>query len=66
MLRCNKEGPLFVKLKGVIYLIYKVKYYDLEQAKFIIIVITDKQELINKIQELLDNDRVSLKSITKI
>lgn len=47
-------------------MIYKVKYFDIEKAKFEIIVITDKETLIQTISNILDDKHKSLKSVTKI
>lgn len=47
-------------------MVYKIKYFDIEKAKFEIIIITDKKTLIDTIINLLDDVTKSLKSVTKI
>lgn len=47
-------------------MIYKIKYFDIALAKFVILICTDKKVLIETISDILDDEHKSLKSVTKI
>lgn len=64
MLRSNKEGPLSSLME--VFMIFRVKYFDIELAQFQIKIVYNKEDLLTLLSSILNDEHKSLKSVNKL